>query len=246
MLRRNRLVVRLSAAALTAIFGAFGLAVTAGAEPERAAEGAVVVRALGSVSDGIGAGTIVAVEGSSVTVLTAKHVATYGPLSLKFADGTRASAKISSLVRDRDLALVTANVDAGYAATLHVARVGAPKPNAPVHVWGSGIDGPAFEPGAIDKVGAVLPDGATRNRYTLSCNLCHQGDSGAGVFDGRGNLVGVFVGYFDMDNGKLGVAEEPLDETALAAAGVAAPRVALTTSPVDAPAIVAATFSGSR
>jgi hypothetical protein len=244
---------RLAAAALlTGLLGSFGLASGAQAEPERAADGAVVVRASGAVMDGIGAGTIVAVTGSSVTVLTAKHVADIGPLTLKFADGTKAEAKITSEIAGRDLALVTADVDPTFAATLHVAPVAAPKANLPVHVWGSGVTGPAFEPAAIDKVGAVLPDGAIHDRYTLHCALCHEGDSGAGVFDARGNLVGVFVGYFEMSDGRLGVAEEPLTGAALAAAGVPSATVAHASvptatnapgAPSDSAAIVAATFA---
>ena len=254
MLLRNRLAKSFSAAALAiSVLGAQSLTATAAsAEPERADDGAVVVRASGQVTDGIGAGTIVAVNGTSVTVITAKHVATFGPLTLKFADGMRVAAKVSSLVPDRDLALVTADVDASYAASLHVAHVSAPADNAPVHVWGSGISGPAFEPAAVNKVGAVLPDGAIRDRYTLNCDLCHQGDSGAGVFDARGNLVGVFVGYFEVGKGKLGVAEQPLDSAALAAAGVPAPRLAVAPA-INTPnisgestAVVAATFANGR
>lgn len=253
MLLRDRVLTSFSTAALAlGVLGALGATATAAsAEPQRSDDGAVVVRAAGEIMDSIGAGTVVGVDGTTVTVLTAKHVATLGPLSVKFADGVKVAAKIESLVPDRDLALVTAEVDATYASSLHVAHVSAPRTNSAVHVWGSGISGPAYEPAAVLQVGAILPDGAIRNRYTVNCDLCHAGDSGAGVFDTNGNLVGVFVGYFEIGKGKLGVAEQPLDSAALAAAGGApTPRVAsapaVTPSvAVETASIVAATF-GSR
>ena len=221
MFRNYRFAGRLAVVAVLAgLVGPIGLATGLGAESERSADGAVVVRAAGATMDGIGAGTIVSVTRSSVTVVTAKHVAAIGPLTLDFVNGTRASAKITAAVPNRDLALVTADVDPKFAATLHIAPVGAPKQNLAVHIWGSGVSGPAFEPAAIDKVGARLPDGVYRDRYTLNCELCHEGDSGAGVFDSHGDLVGVFIGYFKTGNGRVGVAEEPLTGAAIAAAGV--------------------------
>jgi hypothetical protein len=250
MPKRNRLVSLLAATVLFGALGSFGLTTTAGAEPERAADGAVVVRASGTTEDGIGAGTIIAVGPTTVTVLTAKHVATYGALTIRFADDTKVPAHIVSLIHDRDLALISADVDTSYAATLHAAPIGRAARNLPVHVWGSGISGPAFEPGSVNTVGAALPDGTVHERYTLACNLCHQGDSGAGVFDSRGYLVGVYVGFFEMENGRLSVAEQPLDAAALASAGVSTATVARSNAAAATPGenagVVAATFASKR
>jgi S1-C subfamily serine protease len=137
----NRIAARLlaTAALIGGFAGFFGTGV-AGAEPERAADGAITVRASGQTADAVGAGTIVSVAGSKVTIITAKHVAIFGDLTLTFADGNTAVAKILSLVRDRDLALVQAEVAPDVAASLHVAPIGRPQANLPVHVWGSGLN----------------------------------------------------------------------------------------------------------
>lgn len=187
---------------------------------DRTMEGAVVVTASGSTRDGIGAGTIVAIDGNRVAVLTAKHVATFGSLTIHFPSGAQAAAHIATLIDDRDLALVEADTDAATVASLHAASIGTPAPYEPVHVWGSGHDGPAFETAATQNVGAPLPDGDVRARFAVTCRLCHEGDSGAGIFDAGGALIGVYVGYFVMDDGRVGVAERMLDHDALVASGI--------------------------
>ena len=63
--------------------------------------------------------------------------------------------------------------------------------------------------GELDAVilGNDLPDGPANHRYALECESCHRGDSGAGIFDADGALVGVYVGYFEWDSARLSVAE---------------------------------------
>ncbi len=193
------------------------------AEPDRASEGAVVVVATTAHERGTGAGTIVAVAGDRVRVVTAKHVAVFGALAIRFSDGTltTAPARIVSLVPDHDVAVVEATVDPAFAATLRVARLGTPRANERVHVRGSGFDGPDYEPAAILAPGQNLPDGPAAGRYELTCDLCHRGDSGAGVFDAGGALVGVYVGYWTYDTGaRVSVAEVP---TAAVHAAVSVP-----------------------
>ncbi len=212
------------AAVLSLVLGSLALrnAVPASAEPtllpDRAADGAVVVTALTERERGVGAGTIVAVSGANVRIVTAKHVATFGLLSVRL-DDVVVPAHIVSFVPGEDVAVIEATVDPERAARLHVAPLGAPRAHEIVHVWGSGVDGPAYEPGAIAQPGAPLPDGPAQGRYTLACTLCHRGDSGGGVFDASGALVGVYVGYFTYDSGaRVSVATVPTDavRTALA------------------------------
>jgi hypothetical protein len=180
------------------------------AGPERAAEGAVVVVASSPTQIGTGAGTIVSIDGDSVRVLTAEHVATFGTLTIRFANDASAPAQIRARLPGHDLAIIEAIVDPARAADLHAATVGSARPGEPVHVWGSGLDGPAFEPARVAAIGGDLPDGPARGRYEVACGLCHRGDSGAGVFDAHGTLVGVYVGYFTFDSGeRVGVAETP-------------------------------------
>lgn len=171
-------------------------------------DGAVVIRASGATSDGIGAGTIVAVDGTTVRILTAEHVASFGTLTVRFPSGATAAARVVDAVAGRDLAIVEARVPGDLAATLHAAPIAEATSQSAVHVWGSGLNGPAFEPGATQRVGAQLPDGAARGRFALDCALCHEGDSGGGVFDDRGRLVGVYIGYFgDAATPRVSVAE---------------------------------------
>jgi len=185
---------------------------------DRLADGAITIRASGATADGIGAGTIVARNGTTIRVLTAKHVATFGALSIRFEDGTRVPAHVLDAMPGRDLAIVEADVPAALAPSLHAATIASPRPQDPVHVWGSGLNGPALEPGAVGSVGADLPDGAARGRYALACGLCHEGDSGGGVFDGQGRLVGVYIGYFGANAERVSVAESPLEAARVARA----------------------------
>ncbi len=212
------------------------LAPAAAGAAERAASGAVVILADNGAVHGIGAGTIVGIDGSQLRILTAKHVATFGTLRVRLDDGTQLPAHVLTLSAERDLAVV--ETDAGAASErLHAAPVADPRSNEPIYVWGSGNDGPAYEPGAVQRVGASLPDGAPQGRYALACGLCHQGDSGAGIFNERGALVGVYIGYFEQSGGRLSVAERPLDPLALAMLGNAA-KIARSNMSVT-PAIVA-------
>ena len=183
---------------------------------DRLVDGAVTIRASGATVDGIGSGTIVAKNGSTIRVLTAKHVATFGTLTIRFEDGTRVPAHIVSALADRDLAVVEADVPAALASTLHAVTVAQPRSADSVHVWGSGLSGPAFEPGAVTNVGMDLPDGAPRGRYALACELCHEGDSGGGVLDPPGRLVGVYIGYFQTGAARVSIAESPFEAARVA------------------------------
>ena len=184
---------------------------TATAAADRGFEGGVVILATSATERGIGAGTVLENDGTHVRIVTAKHVATFGALAVELEDGTRVPARIERLVASRDLAIVDADVDPSEARTLRAAPVAAPLAHAPVHVWGSGNAGPALETGVVADVAGDMPDGSEANgRYTLDCKTCHRGDSGAGIFDGRGELVGVYIGYFNVDDGSVvHVAETP-------------------------------------
>ncbi len=192
------------------IAAGFSPARAAASADERARSGGVVLLADSGTHHGIGAGTVVAIEGDRVRIVTAKHVAVYGSLRVRLDDGRSVPAWISSLVPDRDLAIVDADLPDTAVAGLRAARIGNARSDEPVVVWGSGNDGPAFETGATADVSADLPDGAPRGRYSLACALCHQGDSGAGVFAPDGTLVGVYIGFFTVGAKRVSVAELPV------------------------------------
>ncbi|MBC5798888.1 MAG: trypsin-like peptidase domain-containing protein [Candidatus Eremiobacteraeota bacterium] len=238
------------------------LAPSMAAAAQRGGDGGVVVLADNGAMHGIGAGTIVGVDGAVVRVVTAKHVATFGTLRIRLDDGMEFPARPFAVSSNHDLAVLEAQVDPAVAATLHAAPLAQPRSDEPVHAWGSGNDGPAFEPAAIDRVDAPLPDGAANGRYALSCALCHRGDSGAGVFNSRGELIGVYIGYFDVARGRVSVAERPLDIVTLAMVGstpkiarsnksatpsivASSGTVAPTTAPRNAPSISASSATAS-
>lgn len=192
----------------------------------RGADGGVVILADNGSVHGIGAGTIVGIDGSDIRILTAKHVATFGTLRVRLDDGTQLPAHVLALSSAHDLAVVDAQADPQVAATLHAAPVALPRSDEPVHAWGSGNDGPAFEAAAVSRVDAPLPDGAPHGRFALACRLCHQGDSGAGIFDERGELVGVYIGFFELQAGRLSIAERPLDAVVSDALLGSSPKIA--------------------
>jgi len=200
-----RSLARIAAVALAAITSVAPVHVPAA---DRATEGGVVIYASTADARGVGAGTVISGDGNRLRILTAKHVATFGALTVALGDGTVAAARVERLVPGRDLAVVDTDVPPETAAAFRTARVAPPASNAVVHVWGSGTTGPALEPGVVNAVGVSMPDGSQpAGRYELACRLCHRGDSGAGVFDGAGRLVGVYVGYFTVAGARIQVAE---------------------------------------
>ncbi len=201
------------------------------AAADRSAEGGVVILATTPGARGIGAGTVLENDGKHVRIVTAKHVATFGSLTVRLEDGSSVAARIESLLPNRDLAIVDADVDPAAAAALRPAPVAPPRSHTPVHVWGSGNAGPALETGVVQNVGAEMPDGTKpAGRYALACERCHRGDSGAGIFNERGELVGVYVGYFNVDDGSV----VQIAETPAAAAEVVR---ATTTAPAERVAV---------
>jgi hypothetical protein len=200
-------------------------------EAARFAEGAVVVTALKTTERGFGAGTIVEISGNTVRIVTAKHVATFGALTVQFDAGHSAPARILALMPDHDVAVIEATIDPSVSGQFRVAATGAPRAKEIVHVWGSGFDGPALKKASVTETGGALPDGQpARGRYELACGNCVIGDSGAGVFNPQGELVGVYVGFFTYDTGeRVGLVEAPVD--AVRAAFADAPPVAVLRSP---------------
>ncbi len=203
---------------------------------DRSAEGSVIVLATQGSVHGIGVGTVIAKAGTHVRVLTAAHVATHGTLQLRLQDGSESPARLVVAVAGRDLALIEADVAVASAASLQAALVARPEAAELVHVWGSGNDGPAYETATVRNVGRDLPDGAPHGRYALGCALCHEGDSGAGIYNERGELVGVYIGYFEVTSGRVSVAELPTGDVVTAAQNpvAGAKRLAISTAPLVA------------
>jgi S1-C subfamily serine protease len=163
-------------------------------------DGAVVVQGHIPGFIALGAGTIISETSTTIRVITANHVATKGTLTIRLPDGSNAQARIVVQFPASDLAIIEAPISAAQAAIARPAQVAAPRSNEPVRILGGSNAGPALEVASIAHVGQDLPDGPANGRYAVDCNTCHRGDSGGGVFDANGDLVGVYVGYFEMDD----------------------------------------------
>jgi hypothetical protein len=182
---------------------------SAAAEPR--SEGAVGVTALTTTQRGSGQGTIVSISGNDVRIVTAKHVAVFGALTVQL-NGRSTPARILALIPNHDVAVIEATVDASITSKFRAALPAMPTGHEPVHLWGGRGSGIAYKAASVTETGGALPDGPAKGRFEVACNACAIGDSGSGVFDGRGNLVGIYVGYYTYDSGeRVGVAEAPAD-----------------------------------
>jgi S1-C subfamily serine protease len=134
----------------------------------------------------VGSGTPVKVEGGKTFILTNAHVVARGPtqVSVRTTDGKVYAGRVvrTSGRPDVDLALVAVDADLGAAPV----AAATPAPGTGVWMWGYG-GGPDVPP---MKAGSVVVNRFVEPTMTATLTAV-SGDSGAGVFDTRGHLVGV-------------------------------------------------------
>lgn len=188
---------------------------------EASPRGSVVVLGSDGTMRGTGAGTVIDVFGEHVRILTAKHVAVFGNLVVRFNPTTSFPAHVVDLEEGHDVAVIEAIVPLRTASELPVATAGVAREDEQVVIAGTDANGlPDRESAQVTQTRGELPDGPANGRFALSCALCHVGDSGAGVFDSTGALVGVYVGFWTYDDGdRVSVAENPMDGRKAAAIG---------------------------
>jgi hypothetical protein len=179
----------------------------------------VIVIAMSAHLQGTGAGTVVLVSGEHVRIVTAKHVAEFGSLSVRFAEEGDVPARIVALIPNQDVAVIEAVMPPSEAARLQAAKLGTARPRETVVVRGAQPDGrPDVEAAAVERTDEPMPGAVTRGGYGLACDLCHHGDSGAGVFNAAGALIGVYIGFWTYDSGeRVGLAELPTSAVQAAA-----------------------------
>ena len=140
----------------------------------------------------VGAGVLIG-GGPELTIVTAAHVlrAGYAP-AVRSADGVPLAIRSIEAIPGHDLALIrTAAPPLGL---WRVAALGPlVAPGAPVFLWGH----PAgriytLARGTVADPAPDLGPGPA-GRFTIACASCDHGDSGAGVFDTHGVLLGILT-----------------------------------------------------
>jgi hypothetical protein len=204
------------------------------AGPDLSPNGSVVVLCTSATTLGTGAGTVVEVYGQHVRILTAKHVAVFGALSVRLDPSATVPAQVLTLMAGHDVAIIEAIEPLRVTSGLHAPNLGVARLGQHVVVRGSDAQGgPETNSGVVTQTSGELPDGPANGRFAFSCSLCHRGDSGAGVFDSAGDLVGVYVGYWTYENGeRVSIAEIP---NAASQAALSTPFSSATTTPFEEP-----------
>lgn len=165
----------------------------------------------------VGAGVIIRAQGA-LTIVTAAHVVK-GAKAIFVQTNTHESLEVRDLrfIPDHDLALLRTSLPTGG---LYVATPDDTVSNdAPLYVWGH----PHSKTFVLSEARFLTErvTGGSAGLFAISCPTCAVGDSGGGVFDQRGHLLGIV----SQDNPDVGAATgiviaEPIG-AALAAAGIA-------------------------
>jgi S1-C subfamily serine protease len=210
--------VRAGLAALFVSLTLPAVAPPASAEPSadalRARASMVIVSShIAEHRDAIGAGVVVAIEPHRIRAVTARHVADNGPVTL-WVNGRPWAAEIVRTFADRDLAVVDA-VDVRLdTRSLRAASVTDSVPaGSELFVWGEDEAGLRVA-GARLVSAAYQPPGEVTAEPLLSiaCDACAHGDSGAGIFDAQGKLVGVLTArYHTPQNRTVALVGERID-----------------------------------
>lgn len=152
----------------------------------------------------IGSGVVVARDGDTLVLATAAHtVAQRG--TLRILDVSRdAYYDVLNVqtIDDYDLALIRVRSHPGFAIT--AADVATPVAGERVFVWGHTIDGLwQLATGSVQQTNAQIPGANGVARIAIECAQCAHGDSGAGVFDERGRLLGVLTRAWKKSGGPV-------------------------------------------
>jgi S1-C subfamily serine protease len=179
---------------------------------ERARQQTFVVQvAFDDVHGDIGAGVVVARDADVLTIATAAHLLQHKG-TLQILDTTRRDyyqVLGVDTFSDYDLALI--RVRAQPANDVQPVQMAEPSAGETVAVWGNTGDGFwELATGAVVATGAQMPGEFGSPRIVISCAQCSFGDSGSGVFDAQGRLLGILTKGWRRANGaSLGIEVEP-------------------------------------
>ena len=188
----DRLRVWLSASIAAATI-CFWLAPAFASTPDIAdEEETVIIRCADGQSVRIGAGVVVGRNGGRLLVATAAHLLGPDAMTVELSSGVVLGVTKIERVAGFDLALIETTWYDGFAAAAITAM---PTLGEAVHVWGHRLRRAYVESRAsIIDLDPALPEGAADGRFAIDCTDCDHGDSGGGVFDESGRLLGILEG----------------------------------------------------
>lgn len=152
----------------------------------------------------IGNGVAIARDGETLTIATAAHIVLQKG-TLRILDVSRRAYYDVVDVRmlgDYDLALIRVRPQAESPVppvTLAPAVAG-----EPVWIWGNtGTGFWELARGTVRETAARIPGVFGSPRITIDCARCAHGDSGSGVFDAHGRLLGILTRAWSKSGGPV-------------------------------------------
>jgi hypothetical protein len=165
----------------------------------------------------IGAGVVVAKDAGTLTLATAAHILAQKG-ELRILDESRTAfydVLGTQVLADYDLALVRVRAhDEFFVAP---ATLALPVAGEQVWIWGHADQSFwSLAVGTVRDANARIPGTSGGSRITIECAACDRGDSGSGVFDAQGRLLGILTRAWHKKGGGpvLFIEVEPADVVA--------------------------------
>jgi tetratricopeptide (TPR) repeat protein len=200
-IERLKVVVAISTATMLALCTTAASAQDNDAARERAKNGVVMIKSKWPTQSASGAGTVVAVSGQDVYIVTARHVIN--------ADGVGAALTVEVEFKARPKEWYTARALAGEAGSYDIAalRVALPAGLRAEQITGGGIAPPTATTRGTDVFPVGFPEGTEwsdpvrpdkvstvgRDNITFQSQFVREGHSGGPLLDSCGRVVGMVV-----------------------------------------------------
>ncbi|HYK52109.1 MAG TPA: serine protease [Candidatus Eremiobacteraceae bacterium] len=167
------------------------LALASPIDKTNADETVIVYSDNGTVTN-IGSGVIVGQRNSSLEIVTAAHVVVGANPRIQLDSGVTLGVVDVDRIAGFDLAVLDTRP---YDGRTESASFGQPSAGEEVHIWGQRLTQRYVESQAsVTDLDPALPEGPADGRFAIDCTTCGHGDSGAGVFDAHGDLLGILEG----------------------------------------------------